>query len=138
VAIPESILVHTAVALTYDEPQSATPEWIEGEPGPQAGAAGTQGRPFACVLFLPAGGGEVPDVYRSRVVLQPTLLFNPTRPDGSAVTLLRESDVLVTAPELAPYTGGVTVRWGLVGVAQPFGPPGQVIGVQATLQVVED
>lgn len=136
--LPDYVLVHTASALEYDEPQTPTPEWVEGEPGPSGGGTPTPGAPFPCVLFMPTGGGDVADPYRRRVVEQPTLLFNPTREDGTPVSLLRESDVLVTAAELAPWTGGETVRWSVVGEPQPFGPPGQVFGVQATLRAVQD
>lgn len=151
--LPDHVLVHTAVPLEYDEPQSTPAEWIEGEPGPFGGGEPVQGVPFPCVLFLPSPGGETPNQYRPRVVEVPTVLFNPARTldrgavpgdapaspaDGSPIALARESELLVYAPELAPWTGGEPVRWQLVGVAQPFGPPGSVIGVQAEVRQVLD
>lgn len=150
--MPNQILVHAAVPLLYDEPNPAPAEWIEGEPGP-TGVEAVQGAPFACVLFLPGPGGEVSNQYRPRSVQSPTILFNPTRTvaraavpgdapaiaaDNSAIELAKESELLIYAPELAPWTGGEPVRWQLVGFAQPFGPPGSVIGVQATLRQVLD
>lgn len=151
-AIPAYVLVHTAVPLVYDEPQSAPEEWIEGEPGPHGGGEPIQGPPFACVLFLPGGGGEQQNPYRQRSVSVPTLLFNAKRgisrqavgvlpalaADETPIVLKRESEVLVGALELAQWTDDVLVRWQLVGDAQPFGPPGTVIGVQATLRRVHD
>lgn len=136
--LPDYILVHSATPLEYDEPQTDPAEWIEGEPGAEGGGEPTQGVPFPCVLFLPGGGGEQANQYRRRVVEQPTMLYNIVRPDGSTVILKRESDLLVTAPELEPWTGAATARWQLVGEGQPFGPPGEVFGVQAILRMVQD
>lgn len=137
-AIPAHVLVHTATPLEYDEPQSSPAEWLEGEPGAAGGGEATPGVAFPCVLFMPSGGGDQPNAYRRRVVEQPTLLYNLHRPDGSTVVLARESDVMVAAPELAPWTGAETARWTVVGEPQPFGPPGTVAGVQATLRMVQD
>jgi hypothetical protein len=137
-ALPVSLLVHTATPLEYDEPQSSPAAWIEGEPGAAGGGEPVQGAPFPCVLFLPGGGGDQPNQYRRRVVEQPTMLYNVTREDGTTVTLDLESDLLVTAPELEPWTGAETARWTLVGDPQPFGPPGTVIGAQAVLRMVRD
>lgn len=150
--LPGSILVHVAVPLTYDEPQTDPTEWIEGEPGPDGGGEPDQGSPFVCVLFLPGPGGEQQNAYRSRTVTQPTLLYNPFRDvyqaavapfpgvvgDGSPIVVRNETELLVTAPELEAWTGGVTVRWQVVGIPQAFGPPGQVYGSQATLRQVVD
>lgn len=149
--IPANVLVHVAVPLEYDEPQTATPEWIEGEPGAQGGGQAVRGVPFVCVLFLPAPGGEQQDQYRSRVVQVPTLLHNPTRDvpraaagdvpavpaDHSAIALKREMEVIIYAAELAAWTGGAAVRWQLVGEEQPAGAPGTVAIVQAQLRQVE-
>jgi hypothetical protein len=132
------LLVHTATPLEYEETQGSTPEWIEGEPGPSGGGAPTPGVPFPCVLFMPGGGGDAPNPYRRRTVEQPTMLYNITRPDGSTIVLELESDVLISAPELVAWTGSDPARWTLVGVPQPFGPPGSVIGAQATLRQVRD
>lgn len=130
--IPGWVLVHTANALVYPDGEG---EWIEGEPGDGASEA-LQGAAFACVLFLPGPGGEQSDAFRPRVVRTPTLLYNPLRDDGTIVVLGFEDEVLVAAPELAPWTGAAAARWLVAGVPQPFGPPGTVIGVQATLRQV--
>jgi hypothetical protein len=150
--LPGSILVHVGVPLTYDEPQTDPAEWIEGEPGPDGGGEPEQGAAFLCVLFLPGPGGEQQNAYRPRAVQQPTLLYNVVRDayqaavdpfpqvlgDGSTVDIANESELLITAPELAPWTRGVTVRWQVVGIPQAFGPPGSVFGAQATVRQVVD
>jgi hypothetical protein len=136
--LPERILVHTAVPISFEEPQSSPAEWIEGEPGPSGGGEPVVGVAFACVLFLPGPGGQVQNEFRSRVVREPTLMYNPTRGDDTPIVVLAENELMVTAPELAPWTGGETVRWLTVGDPQPFGPPGQVYGLQATLRQVKD
>lgn len=142
--LPDRILVHTATPLTYVEDRAA--EWVEGEPG-DSGIVPTNGTPFACVLFLPSAGGSASDQYRPRVVRNPTLLFNPTRDyargvipaDGTPIVLTDETELMIDAPELAAWMGGVSpARWQVNGDAQPFGPPGKVYGVQASLQTVED
>lgn len=146
-SIPSYVLVHTATPVEYVEGVDRT-EWIEGEPGATGGGgAPVEGAAFACVLFLPGPGGEQQNAYRPKAIRSPTLLFNPTRDvsrpdlvtDLSPIVLTKESELLVKADELAPWMGGVSpARWQLVGVAQPFGPPGTVIGVQAQLRMVED
>lgn len=134
--LPASLLVHTAVPVTYDE---GTPvEWIEGESGPAAGGEAVEGVEFPCVLFLPGPGGQQDNPYRQRVVRTPQIMFNPLRADLTTVVLGKSSEVLVTAPDLAAYTGANTVRWLLQGDAQPFGPPGTVYGLLALLTRVED
>lgn len=131
--LPPHILVHQATPLEYLEVQGSPATWIEGEPGPHGGGAPTAGVAFPCVLFLPGPGGEQSNAYRPKAIREPTLLFNP----GPVLT--RDSELMVAAPELAPWTGGISpARWQLVGDAQPFGPPGSVIGVQATLRQVQD
>lgn len=151
-ALPSYILVHAAVPLTYEEPQTNPTSWIEGEPGDQGGGEPVQGPGFACVLFMPGPGGEQQNTYRPKVITQPTILYNPTRDmnraaangapvitaDNSPVVITNEDELLVTAPELAAWTGDVTVRWQAVGDAQPFGPPGSVFGILATLRAVRD
>lgn len=146
-AIPARILVHTATPLLYEEPLDDPETWIEGEPGPQGGGEPVAGNPFACVLFLPSAGGEQSNQYRPKVIRTPQLLLNPTRAigrpglvaDGSAIVIASEDELLIDAPELAPWTGGVSpARWQAVGDAQPFGPPGSVIGVLASLRMVRD
>lgn len=135
--LPAQILVHVATPLGYDEPQSDPEEWIEGEPGPAGGGEPIEGVPFACVLFLPLGG-EQSNPYRTKVVKTPTLLYNPVRDDNSPVLITDESELLISAPELAPWTGAETARWLAAGDGQPFGPPGQVIGVQLTVRQTRD
>lgn len=135
--LPASIMVHVAVPVEYDEPQTDPPEWIEGEPGAHGGGDPTMGVAFACVLFLPLGG-EQSNAYRPKTVKVPTLLYNPVRDDLTPVLITNESELLITAPELATWTGAETARWLAVGDGQPFGPPGTVIGVQSTLRQVRD
>jgi hypothetical protein len=135
--LPAHILVHVATPVVFAE-GDAGHEWVEGEPG-VAGPTATDGVPFLCVLFLPAPGGVEDNPYKPRVVRRPTLLFNPLRADGSAVVLTNEDELRIDAPELAPYTGGVNpARWQASGDAQPFGPPGSVGGLMATLVMVRD
>jgi hypothetical protein len=147
-ALPSHILVHTATPVSFVE-GVAGDEWIEGEPG-EAGPTRTEGVPFECVLFLPGAGGAEPNPYKPRVVRRPTLLFNPTRNlldvsrhlvgDESPITLSDRGELLIDAPELTAWTpAGVNPsRWQADGDAQPFGPPGRVVGVMATLVAVED
>lgn len=145
--LPARILVHTATPVSYAEPQTDPEEWIEGEPGPHGGGEPADGVPFACVLFLPAPGGEQQNAYRPKVVRTPTLLYNPTREisrvglvaDHTPIVVGNEDELLIDAPELAPWTGGVSPsRWLSVGQPQPFGPPGQVFGLLASVRQVSD
>lgn len=135
--LPDTLLAHTATPVSYPEVQSSPAQWIEGEPGP-TGVEPVQGIPFPCVLFLPSPGGSADTEYRPRVVRRPTLLYNPTRDDDSVVVVNAEDELLVEAPELAPWTGADVVRWLAEGDPQPFGPPGLVYGLMATLRRVED
>lgn len=132
--LPARILVHTATPVQFVEAPSEG--WAEGEPG--EGVEPALGVPFQCVLFLPGPGGEQSSQYRPRVVRTPTLLYNPTRDDDSVVVVNAEDELLVEAPELAPWTGADVVRWLAEGDPQPFGPPGLVYGLMATLRRVED
>jgi hypothetical protein len=143
--LPSHILVHVATPVSYVE-GIAGDEMIEGEPG-EAGAEPIEGTPFEAVLFLPGPGGEESNPYKPRTIRRPTLLYNPDRGlvdasrglvgDGSAIVLGAEDELLIDAVELASFTGGERVRWQVDGEPQPFGPPGRVIGVQATLKRVE-
>jgi hypothetical protein len=142
--LPAHILVHAASPVQYVESGS---EWIEGEPG-DTGAEPVVGVPFECVLFLPSPGGVEDNPYKPRVVRRPTLLFNPTRNvvdasrglvgDGSVIVVTSEDELLIDAPELVAWTGGNPARWQASGDSQPFGPPGTVSGVMATLVQVKD
>jgi hypothetical protein len=133
--LPQRILAHTATPLTYEEGPGT--EWVEGERG--TAPEPVQGVPFACILFLPGPGGEQQGPARMRAVQEPTMLYNAVRDDNSPVELTDETELLVSAPELAAFTGGATVRWQVVGDPQPFGPPGRtIVGVQATLRQVRD
>lgn len=132
--LPARILVHTATPVQFVE---ATVEgWAEGEPG--EGVEASLGVPFQCVLFLPGPGGEQSETYRPRVVRTPTLLYNPSRDDDSPIVIRNEDELLISAPELAAWTGADEVRWQAVGDAQPFGPPGSVYGIQATVRQIRD
>lgn len=145
--LPAHILVHTATPVSYVEGAPGD-EWIEGEPG-EGGPTPVEGVPFECVLFMPGPGGAEDNPFKPRTVRRPTLLYNPDRGivdsvrgligDGSDVELTAEDELLIDAPELAPWTGGQTrARWQLDGDTQPFGPPGIVGGVMATLKMVKD
>lgn len=144
--LPAHILVHTATPVSYVEGSGAD-EWIEGEPG-ESGAEPVEGAPFECVLFLPAPGGVEDNPWKPRVVRRPTLLFNPDRNivdakrglvgDGSAIVVTNEDELLIFAPELVAWTGSNPARWQASGDSQPFGPPGSVFGVMATLLQVRD
>lgn len=146
-SLPSHILVHTATPVSYTEGVPGD-LWIEGEPGDE-GPQRVEGQPFACVLFLPGPGGEEAGPFKPRVVRRPTLLYSPTRTivdgarglvaDDSEIALTHEDELLISAPELAGWAGGqARARWQLEGDSQPFGPPGSLIGVQATLRRVED
>lgn len=135
--LPDTLLAHTATPVSYPEVQSSPAQWIEGEPGP-TGVEPVQGIPFPCVLFLPSPGGSADTEYRPRVVRRPTLLYNPTRDDGTPIVIRSEDELLIAAPELAAWTGGDVVRWQAQGSAQPFGPPGSVYGLMATLRQILD
>jgi hypothetical protein len=140
------VLVHVATPLDYVE-GTAAGVWIEGEPG-ASGPEPTRGPTFPCVLFLP-GGSEDDAQPRSRKITRPTVLFEPVRPDdwpdaaGTAIALDADSELLISAPELAAWFEQAkgepagTGRWQVQGRPQPFGPPGSVIGGQATLKQVE-
>lgn len=144
--LPSHILVHVATPVSYVE-GGVGDEWIEGEPG-EGGPTRTEGVPFECVLFLPSPGGDEGNPYKPRVVRRPTLLYNPDRNiadatrglvgDGSAIVLTNEDEVMLDAPELVAWTGENPSRWQASGDSQPFGPPGTVVGVMATLQQVRD
>lgn len=124
------VLVHTATLLRYEEDGVA---WIEGEPGD--GPEPTLGESFACVLFLPLGT-EDDSGARSRKVSRPTILWEPPARLGA------DDELLILAPELADHFEQApgrpvgTGRWQVDGEPQPFGPPGKVIGTQATLKQV--
>lgn len=128
--------VHTATPLVYAE-AGTDDAWVEGERTSE-GIEPVSGVPFPCALFLPAAGGAQNTPTRLRQVTVPTLLFNPLRADGSVIELGNETELMITAPEFEPWLGAPVVRWQVQGRPQPFGPPGSVIGVLATLQRVED
>jgi hypothetical protein len=134
--LPDHILVHRATPRSYVEAADAGP-WLAGEPGAR-GPEVVLGAPFPCVLFLPSPGGAQDTTFRPKVVKRPTLLFNPTRLDGSLVLVGSEDELAVSAPELEAWTGAAEARWQVDGDPQPFGPPGLVYGVVATLKIVRD
>lgn len=125
---------HVAVPVSYEDEGVA--DWIEGEPT-AGGLEAVDGNAFPCILFLPTPGAQ-DTPYRLRTVQTPTMLFNPRRPDNTIVTLSHEDELLITASELAPWTGAETTRWQVDGEPQPFGPPGSVIGLLATVRQVRD
>lgn len=148
--IPAHILVHVAVPLVYGEDEEGTVDWAEGEPG--GGPEPSPGDAFVCVVFLPGPGGSVPNEYRPKTIRTPTLLCNPSRnarrpaappfpevaDDQTAIILGQDDELLITAPELAPWTGGETVRWQVSGGVQAFGRPGTVMGLLASISQVKD
>lgn len=134
--LPAHILKHLATPVSYVEGVEGD-EWIEGEPG-EGGPQAVEGVPFPCVLFLPGPGGEEANAFKPRTVTRPTLLYNPERDDASPVLVGHEDELLIDAPELAPWTGAARQRWQVEGSSQPFGPPGSVFGVMATLRRVAD
>lgn len=144
------LLVHVAIPTRYEE-DPGVGEWIEGEPGPQ-GPEPVTGVAFPLVLFLPLGTEEAPGTEspRGRKVSRPTIMFEPLRPlgwpqqPGTPITLGADDELLIFAPELAQFFEQVageaigTGRWQVEGAPQPFGPPGEVIGVQANVKQVRD
>jgi DNA mismatch repair protein MutH len=130
------VCIHRATPLETRLDTQATGTYLEGERDDETPAPAAVGKRFACVLFLPLGGEE-PNPFRRRKITRPTLLFLPTAEDGSAVSISADSELLIEAPDLAAFTGGAQVRWQVDGDPQPFGPPGEVIGAQATLSKVD-
>lgn len=123
-----TICVHTATPVTEVESDDEA-TWAAGEPEKTV----TTGEAFPCVLFLPLGKRE--DT-RGRQVREPTLLWEAFNEEGEPMVPVKENDeLLILAEEL---TGADPVRWQVNGEPQPFGPPGEVIGYQATLIRVSD
>ena len=135
------VLVHRATPVLLTDGAGAT--WIEGERA--AAPTPTRGTAFPCVLFLPLGS-EDESQPRSRKITRPTLMWEPVDFDGVAlaVPVGADHELLVSAPELAGYFDQAegepdgTGRWQVEGSPQPFGPPGRVIGYQATLKQVAE
>lgn len=131
------VLVHVATPMEFVEGDT---DWIEGEPGD--GPEATPGTDFKCVLFLPLGTEDEGEP-RARKISRPLLMWEPVNVDGDALTpVTANSELLIVAPELAgsfepvdPDAPG-TGRWQIEGAPQPFGPPGSIIGFQATLKQV--
>jgi hypothetical protein len=132
------ILVHTATPVRFEEADAGAATWVEGERG-ETGPEPVLRDAFPAVLFLP-GGSEESDHPRTKKITRPTLLYEPVNADtGQPVPeLTAEDELMVEAPELAQWTGEVEARWQVEGTPQPFGPPGRVIGVQATLKQVRE
>lgn len=132
--------MHVATPTRFEQDDTVpAEEWIEGEPG-DTGPEPTQLAPVPCLLFLPqapeTAGGEV--AWKPRVITRPTLLYNPSRPDGTDVGLKKDDELLIDAPDLAPWVGQNPARWQLDGIPQPAGPPGRPVVVIATLKRIED
>jgi hypothetical protein len=133
------VLVHRARRLRVEEDAGAA-EWIEGEPG--EGPAPVPGPEFPVVLFLPLGSEEAGP--RAKTITRPTLMWEPVNADtGETVDAVTADDELLIAAtdlaswfEQAPGEEPGVGRWQVDGPPQPFGPPGTVIGVQATLKQV--
>lgn len=122
---------HAAALVEYEE---AGAGWIEGEKGtsPEPIVRGV----FPCFLFLPLGQEEAGP--RSRKVTRPTVMWDPAELPVGVESPRADSELVITAVELAPAAGADTVRWQIEGQPQPFGPPGEpVVGVQASLKRVE-
>lgn len=134
------VLKHSARRLRYVE--APADEWVEGEPG-EDGPVPVASEPFPVVLFLPLGTETEGPV--GRKITRPTLLWEPVNADTAAAVpqLGPDDELLILALDLAPYFPPAadepagTGRWQIEGRPQPFGPPGRVIGVQATLKQVE-
>lgn len=129
---------HTAQPTRVEENRAVPAgQWIEGEPG-NVGATPVPATTFPCFLFLPQSGesegGE--RSWRPRSVRRPTIMFDPAEVTGKQPG--KEDELLITAPELAAFTGGSPARWQVEGIPQPFGPPGVVIGAQVALKQVTD
>lgn len=123
-----NVCVHTATPVAASESDDES-TWAAGEPDRTT----VTGESFPCCLFLPLGKRE--DT-RGRQVREPTLLWEAFNEEGEPMVPVRESDeLLILAEEL---TGPDPVRWQVNGDPQPIGPPGQVIGYQATLIRVSD
>lgn len=133
--LPLRILKHTATPVRYEE--AAAGAWVEGEPG-ATGPEPIRGMGFPSVLFLPnsTGEAEVEQSWKPRAITRPTLLFDPAYVTGEQPG--KDDELMILAPELAGWTGAEEARWQVDGVPQPFGPPGRVMGVQATLKQVRD
>jgi hypothetical protein len=134
--LPLRILKHTATPVRVEEGDPGG-DWIEGEPGTD-GPEPIRGTGFPAVLFLPGPGGDaqVEQSWKPRSITRPTLLFDPAFVVGDQPG--KDDELMILAPELAGWTGAAEARWQIDGVPQPFGPPGRVIGVQATLKQVTD
>jgi len=137
VGLPLRILAHTATPVRVVE-DADSEDWVEGEPDESPDPVAVDAEAFPCILFLPnAPSGDAPEQTwkPSRVVSQPTVLYDPKRLTGEQP---KNGEVLrVRAPELEPFTGGVEVDWTVDSDPQPFGPPGrQPVGVQVTLKRV--
>lgn len=138
-ALRSSLLVHTATPQVTTAGPDAETQWIEGTPSTE-GTKPRAGVPFPCVLFLPQAPEQAGEQvsWKPRVLTRPTLLYNPTRDDGTPVRLTKDAELDVLAVDLAPFLGAETVRWQLDGDPQPAGPPGRPVVVIANLKRVED
>lgn len=125
----EDVCIHTVTPVSMIESGALIEGEADVEPVPLT--------PFMGVLFLPQGTEE-PNPFKPRKITRPTLLHLPEDLLGAAVTIDPEDELLIDAPELAPWTGASEARWQIEGMPQPFGPPGEVIGIQAVLVKVDD
>lgn len=112
--------------------------WVEGERG-TVGPSEFTGTAFPCVLFLPQAPeqNEAAVSWKPRTVTRPTLLFDPLDVVAGQMPG-KDHDLLISAPDLAAFTGGDAVIWQVDGAPQPAGPPGRPIVVVAILKRVRD
>lgn len=134
----EDILVHRAIPLRTVTPDRDEEDWVDGDYSP---VPDTEGTPFDCCLFLPAGQPQ-PAAPLGRQVRVPTLLCAAVDDEDKPPVLAPEDELDVIAEELNLQEGRAAdarVRWQVEGTGQPFGRPGDdVIGAQVTLRRVEE
>lgn len=123
------IMVHVGVVLEVQSSGGyAQGEPAEVEPVPK--------QTIDCFLQLPRGADEDEEAPRGRrKITRPTLMYEPFDILGGDFTLKAEDLIDITAPEL---TGPDPVRWQVVGDAEPFARPGDLIGSRSYLRRVED
>lgn len=131
----DDVLVHTATPWVTVE----AGELVDGD----TDAEERPGTPFDCCLFLPQGAEESGTPRGgSRQVKRPTLLVAAEDRTGAPVSLAKEAELDIVAPELNAASGlpsETAVRYQVDGSPQPLGRPGDdIIGFQAQVKRVED
>lgn len=129
------MLRHTAAPLALLE-DDASEGWVEGEPGDE-GPRPIAAPAFPCFLFLPnvneADAAEL-SWRPGRAITRPSVMWNLADVVGDQPK--QGVELLITADDLAAFTGGSPARWIVDGLPQPFGPPGRAFGALATLRQV--